>query len=72
MAIQLDHGEGGNQLPEGEEDDTITKPLPNPPSWSPPWSESEGENGTKIFHGNVYVIYNSTKEQMFQFKVFEK
>jgi hypothetical protein len=50
----------------------ITKPLPNPPSWSPPWSEITGENDTKIFHGNVYVIYNLTKEQMFQFKVFQK
>lgn len=72
-------GEGGNQLPEGEGelpggdgDDTITEPLPNPPSWSPPWSETTGANNTKIFHGNVYVIYNSTKEQMFQFKVFQK
>jgi hypothetical protein len=50
----------------------ITTPLPNPPSWSPPWSETTGENDTKIFHGNVYVIYNLTKEQMFQFKVFQK
>lgn len=56
--------------PTGEE--TVTEPLPNPPSWSPPWSETTGENDTKIFHGNVYVIHNSNKEQMFQFKVFQK
>ena len=65
-------GEGGDQLPGGDGDDTITEPLPNPPSWSPPWSETTGANNTKIFHGNVYVIYNLDKEQMFQFKVFQK
>lgn len=61
-------GEAVQLLP----DDTITEPLPIPPSWSPPWTESTDANDCKIFHGNVYVIYNLDKEQMFQFKVFQK
>lgn len=54
------------------DEEAVTEPLPNPPSWSPPWSETTGENDAKIFHGNVYVIHNFDKEQMFQFKVFQK
>lgn len=56
---------------DGETNPT-TEPLPNPPFWSPPWSEETDSNNCKIFHGNVYVIYNLTKEQMIQFKVFQK